>query len=269
MPMEIREYRYAGPDGEGIAKLTQGVGAAVGSEYCVHLVPGMEEFSEAIAAARERKIPLLLLTPYFRDRELKRTLDLFRSVPPGADVEIAVNDWGVLFTVHTLFPHLRLSLGRLLSGGKKCPRIGVSPALSPEGRAWHGEGIFSSAAARDFLAREFGVSGYHVDSTEWGSAALENFPTGGPSGGPRLYVHESFAVVTVSDRCPWIEGKSSAGMNACPRSCRNGAVILREPAMGGEMIQRGKARFSHTGAPQAIKRPDGNPPRLVRYDDVP
>ncbi len=267
--MEVREYRYAGPDGEGIANLPEGVGAAIGSEYCIHLLPGAEKLAAAVSATRERKVPMLLLTPYFRDDELKRTMPLFRSVPSGAAVDVAVNDWGVLFTLHTLFPRLRLSLGRLLSGQKRCPRVGVSAALTPEGRAWHGEGVFSSAAARDFLAKEFGVSGYHVDSLEWCSSALEKPPADGPSGGTCIYVHDPFAVITVSDRCPWIGGKSSSAVSSCDRPCRDGAVILREPSMGGDMIQRGKARFSHAGAPHPVIRPGGDPPRVVRYDDVP
>jgi hypothetical protein len=59
----IGEYRYAGPDGEGIAALPDGVGAAIGSEYCIHLLPGPERLGEALAAAAARGIPLLLLTP--------------------------------------------------------------------------------------------------------------------------------------------------------------------------------------------------------------
>jgi hypothetical protein len=263
------EYRYAGPDGERIADLPAGVGAAIGSEYCVHLLPGTEKLAAAIAVTRERRVPLLLLTSYFRDDELKRAMPLLRSIPAGVDVDVAVNDWGLLFTVHTLFPRLRLSLGRLLSGQKRCPRIGSSPHLTEEGRAWHGEGIFSSAAARDFIAREFGVSGYHVDSLEWGSSALEKIPADGPSGGTRLYVHEPFAAVTVSDRCPWIGGKSSSSVDSCRRDCRDGAVILHEPSMGGEMIQRGKARFVRRG-PSGLAARDAEAARnRVVYDDPP
>lgn len=269
MPRTVLEYQYTGPDGEGIADLPDRVGAAVGSEYCIHLMPGPEELSGAIAATRERGVPLLLLTPYFRDDELKRAMPLFRSIPAGCDVEVAVNDWGALLALHTLIPFLRMSLGRLLSGQKRCPRIGDSRELTREGRAWHGEGIFSSARARNFLEKGFGISGYHIDALAWGPNLAD--PGEKESGGraPRLTLHVPHAIVTVSDTCPWIGGKSSASVSACPRPCGNGTVLLREPSMGEEMNQRGKARFvryCHSGCavPEAETLHS-----LVIYDDLP
>lgn len=268
--MEIREYRYAGPDGEGIPALPDGIGAAVGSEYCVHLMPGAEALAAAISATGKRRIPLLLLTPYFREEELKRSLALFRSIPPGFDIDVAVNDWGALFTLRTLLPALRLSLGRLLSGQKRCPRIAISAALSPEGRAWHGEGIFSSPLARDYLGKEFGISGYHVDPLEWAEAAFGKFRRGeDPEGVLLLHAHEPFAIVSVSDRCPWIGGKSSAAVGACPRPCRNGVVVLSEPSMGGEILQRGKARFFKKTSRSPAASPCNEPFRIVRYEEPP
>ncbi len=267
--MVPREFRYAGPGGEGIPNLPDGVGCAVGSEYCVHLLPDAGELADSLSAARARKVPVLLLTPYFRDDELKRAIPLFRSIPADADVDVAINDWGLLFTLRTLLPDLRLSIGRLLSGQKRCPRIGISPALTPEGRAWHGEGIFSSAAARNFLGREFGISGYHVDSVEWSSPACGKFPRQGAPNSLRLYVHEPFAIVTVSDRCPWLGGKSSSAIPSCTRPCRKGVAALSNPSMGGELLQRGKARFfqSVSGIPQGL--PGIDAPFRILYHDLP
>ena len=262
-----RRYRYLGPDGEGAAALPDGVGAALGSDYCVHLMPTAARIAEAAAEASGRGAPLLLLTPYFRDAELKRALPVFRAIPPGADVDVAVNDWGALLALRGLFPRLRLSVGRLLSGQKRCPRIGVSPRLSGEGREWHGEGIFSSRRARAFLEEEMGVSGYHVDALPWGGAALAEFP--GDREGVRVYVHSPFSVVTVSDACPWIGGVSSASVAACPRPCRAGGVALREASMGGELILKGKARFFETGGRPEEAGPLPAAVRTVLYGECP
>ncbi len=236
------EYRYLGPDGEGIAGLPDGVGAAMGSEYCVHLLPAAARMAEAVREATDRGAPLLLLTPYFRDVELKAAIPLFRTIPPGAPVDVAVNDWGALQTLHGLFPRMRLSIGRLLSGQKRCPRIGASARLTEEGRMWHGEGIFSSPGARTYLEERYGVAGYHVDDLPWSrptpdDPALE-------ADAPFLVVHVPHAIVTVSDACPWIGGVSSASVASCPRPCRNRHVVLREPSMGRDLLLRGKARFT-------------------------
>ncbi|HEX9191619.1 MAG TPA: hypothetical protein VF847_05945 [Candidatus Deferrimicrobiaceae bacterium] len=240
-----REYRYLGPDGEGVGSLPDGVGAALGSDYCVHLLPSPARLAAVIAGAAVRQAPVVLLTPYFRDAELKRAVPLFRVIPEGADVDVAVNDWGALRALRGLFPWMTLSLGRLLSGQKRCPRIGISPRLMEAGRAWHGEGLFSSEGARRYLAAQYGVRRYHLDDLPWGCG--RQMPEVPGVEGTGFYIHSSWAVVTVSDACPWLGGKSSAEVVACPRGCREGAVSLREPSMGRELVQRGKARFAEVG----------------------
>jgi len=257
------EYRYLGPDGEGIAGLPAGIGAALGSEYCVHLLPAADRMAEAVREATDRGAPLLLLTAYFRDAELKASLPLFRSIPPGAPVDVAVNDWGTLQTLRALFPRMRLSIGRLLSGQKRCPRIGASARLTEEGRMWHGEGIFSSPRARTYLAEAYGVAGYHVDDLPWSRPAPSDLAR--EADAPFLFVHVPHAIVTVSDACPWIGGASSASVASCPRPCRNGHVVLREPSMGAGLVQRGKARFTCRSGDRAPVGSGG----VVVYRDLP
>jgi hypothetical protein len=244
----MKEYRYLGPDGEGIVELPEGVGAAMGSEYCVHLLPTAARMATVVEEAAAKGASLLLLTPYFRDAELKRTLPLFRTIPPGADVDVAVNDWGLLQALHGLFPRMRFSIGRLLSGQKRCPRIGGSPHLTDAGRDWHGEGIFSSAGAREFLEGELGVTGYHLDALPW---SREVHPE---TEGAAFFVHFPYSIVTVTDACPWIGGKSSAEVPSCARPCGEGVLVLREASMGEDMLQRGKARFTVAGEPVARER---------------
>jgi hypothetical protein len=262
-----REYRYLGPDGEGIAGLPDGAGAAMGSEYCVHLLPSADRVTAAVREATAKRAPLLLLTPYFRDTELKRTLTLFRAIPPDADVDVAVNDWGALQTLHGLFPWMRLSVGRLLSGQKRDPRIGVSSRLTEEGRMWHGGGIFSSRRARAYLAEAYGVTGYHVDDLPWNRPAPDEADRDADP--PLLFVHVPQAIVTVSDDCPWIGGASSASVASCPRPCRNGHVVLREPSMGGDLLQKGKARFISRDLRETGRPASPGAGAVVTYRDLP
>ncbi len=261
-----RKYRYAGPDGAGIEGLPPGVGVVIGSDYCVHLLPGVAELSKAIAAARAREAPLILLTPYFRDAELRRAIGLFRTISEADDVLVAVNDWGALLALRVLFPGLALSIGRLLSGQKRCPRIGISTRLTAAGRAWHGEGLFSSPRARAYLRESLGISSYHVDLAGWGgdlpaSAEGEEPPA-------RIYLHAPYSVVTVSDACPWIGGESSSSVPSCPRPCRKGAVRLREPSMGDGLVLRGKARFVRAAQEPEVP-PDAALEGLIFYDETP
>lgn len=261
------DYRYLGPDGAGIEKLPDGVGAALGSEYCVHLLPSAARMAEAVREAVDRGARLLLLTPYFRDAELKASLPLFRAIPAGAQVDVAVNDWGALQTLHGLFPRMRLSIGRLLSGRKTCPRIGASSRLTDEGRMWHGEGVFSSPRARAYLAEAYGVTGYHVDDIPWSRTASDAAGRGADA--PFLFIHIPHAIVTVSDACPWIGGVSSASVASCPGPCRNGHVLLREPSMGGDLLQRGKARFTSRDPGESGRPSPSESGAVVTYPDLP
>ena len=115
---------------------------------------------------------------------------------------------------------------------------------------WHGEGIFSSPRARAYLEEAYGVAGYHVDDLPWSRTAHDDPDR--EADAPFLFVHVDCAIVTVSDACPWLGGASSASVASCPRPCRNGHVVLREPSMGADLVQRGKARF----VPSA---PEGSP----------
>jgi len=257
------EYRYLGPDGEGIAGLPEGIGAAIGSEYCVHLLPPAARMAEVVREAATKRAPLLLLTPYFRDVELKAAIPLFRAIPGDAPVDVAVNDWGALQTLHALFPRMRLSIGRLLSGQKRCPRIGASARLTEEGRMWHGEGIFSSPRARAYLEETYGVAGYHVDDLPWSRPAPDDPDR--EADVPFLFVHVPHAIVTVSDACPWIGGASSASVASCPRPCRDRHIFLREPSMGAGLAQRGKARFTRGSGGPSPAGAGG----VVVYRDIP
>jgi hypothetical protein len=263
----ISEIRYAGPDGEGVARLPEGVGAAAGSDYCFHLLPSAGALAKAVAATAERRVPLLLLTPYLRDAELKELTGRLRSIPEGADVTVSVNDWGALYAFGTLFPALPLTLGRLLSGQKRCPRIGATERLTAEGRAWHGEGIFSSPLAGRFLSGKAGVRGFHVDALPWSVPRALPFSSG-EGEPPILFVHEGWPIVTVTDRCPWLGGASSASVAACPRHCRGGVVRLSAPSMGGDLLLRGKARFAEGSGEEPPPAPGVRVVR-VRYDDCP
>ncbi len=263
----IAEIHYAGPDGTWIPRLPEGVGAAIGSDYCVHLLPGAEALGRAIAETASRRVPLLLLTPYLRDNELKDVTLLIRSIPDDADVTLSVNDWGALYAWRTLFPSMPVTIGRLLSGQKRCPRIGVSAQLTGAGRAWHGEGLFSSPVAERFLAEKMGVRGFHVDALPW--SLPRSLPVATGCGEPPiLFVHGGWPIVTVTDRCPWLGGASSASVAACPRHCREGFVRLDAPSMGGTLFARGKARFVESDGTES---PPAEGARIihVRYDDCP
>ena len=85
----------------------------------------------------------------------------------------------------------------------------------------------------------------------------------------RFYVHSPWAAVTVTDACPWVGGVSSARLEACDRPCRGGAVRLSNPSMGGDLFQKGKARFASFPPGDTPRQPMGAGIAVVRYADFP
>jgi hypothetical protein len=266
-----RRLLYLGPDPSpaDLSSLPPGEGAALGSDYCVHLLPSPERLARLCEAAAEGGTPLLLLVPWLRDDELRRLLPLLRAVPAGAPLAVSANDFGLLLTMKLVFPELPRTLGRLLSGQKRCPRTALSPLLTAAGRAWHGEGVPGSAAARSLLSAGLDLSGYHADLL--GGSALAGWAAALAAEGCTLYVHLPPAAVTVTDRCPWLGGRTSASLSACPRHCRSGVVTLSHPSMGGDLLLRGKGRFTDpfAGDAEPPVPPEGENVVLVRYDGVP
>jgi hypothetical protein len=264
-----REVVYLGPDPPpgALDALPEGAGAALGSDYCVHLLPSPGRFSLLSAEAAERGAPLLLLVPWLRDGELRRLLPLFRAIPPGGGVTVSSNDLGLLLTLTLLLPGVPRTLGRLYSGQKRCPRVAASPLLTPAGRGWHGEGLPGSAASRAVLGSVLSLSGYHADLLP--GSDLAGWAAALAAEGATLYVHLPPAVVTVTDRCPWLGGKSSASVAACPRHCRSGVVALSHRSMGEELLVRGKGRFVGLPGGEEAAAPEGENVVLVRYDGVP
>lgn len=93
----------------------------LGSEFCEHLLPGIESIDRAVALCERWELTFGLVTPIACDNLFDALRAALARLPAGA--EVTVNDWGVARLVQREFPGLRPVAGRLVGKMLKDPRL--------------------------------------------------------------------------------------------------------------------------------------------------
>lgn len=209
-------------------------GIAVGSEYCFHLLPNDKEGEILSEMARGVCSPMLMVLPYLRDREIEHILPLLLTLSERGNLKIVVNDWGTLGILSHLIPEVPLICGRLISGQSICIKGEDSPFLSEEGKTVLSMDILDSARGNAILRNRFRVEGVCVNTT------LRKINYSGGEG--KIYCYP-YALLSITDCCPYRGNRPSALLSYCSRPCRKGYVTLTHDTIGSEIYQRGRARF--------------------------
>jgi len=105
-----------------------------GNEFCQHLIPSLGKLKRVYGVCQKKGVSLSLLTPYVTDKGIQRLKPLFNFLRASApEVEVVVNDWGVLRLLKRSYPGLRLVLGRLMNKMLRDPRVtGLYKQTAPE-----------------------------------------------------------------------------------------------------------------------------------------
>lgn len=221
--LRLGEAPWARGLGE-VSRLYFGVG------FCQHLLPPVEDALAAADWAAERGWGFTFVTGYVTDAFLARTMECVDAlVAAGApDLEVVVDDWGVLRAVRARHPHVGLVLGRGLNRQVRDPRV---PDVGPEHlggdappASWGGSSLGSAAFVA--LMRRLGVTRAEVDVPLQG---LNPGESGLPSA-----VHLPFGMVATGRICMVSAyGKPPSTRFvpplACDAPCRDVTLTLRAP----------------------------------------
>jgi hypothetical protein len=98
-----------------------------GTETCEYLIPGLEEVKEVYSNSI-KEYEFTFVTPYVGERGIEKLISIFNFLnsQDNDEIEIVVNDFGVLQLLNTKFINLIPALGRLLIKFKRDPRFSVS-----------------------------------------------------------------------------------------------------------------------------------------------
>jgi hypothetical protein len=96
-----------------------------GNEFCQRKIPMACEVAEAYEATRGRSLAFSLLTPFLTASGLERIRPILQWLGEQQDpeLEVVVNEFGLLNLVAREYPRIKLVLGRLLNKMKRMPRF--------------------------------------------------------------------------------------------------------------------------------------------------
>jgi hypothetical protein len=97
-----------------------------GNEICEVLIPSLKIAKRAYEIAQEREMGFTLVTPYVAFEGVEKLKELFEYFNQFKDVEVVVNDYGILHILSTTYKNIIPVIGRLLVKMKRDPRFSVS-----------------------------------------------------------------------------------------------------------------------------------------------
>ena len=224
--LRLDEASWARQFGE-VRRLYFGVG------FCQHLLVPHDDAVAAAHVAREQGWGFTFLTGYVTDDFLTRTMVVVDALvaEDAPDLEVVVDDWGLLRAVRDRHPQVRLVLGRGLNRMVRDPRV---PDVGPEHLggdevpgSWGGSSL-GSAAFRA-LMRRLGVTRAETDVPLQGAGPDASGDDALPTA-----VHLPFGMVASGRICMVSAyGKPPSTRFvpplACDAPCRDTTLVLRAP----------------------------------------
>jgi len=231
--LRLSEAPWAGQFGE-VQRLYFGVG------FCQHLIASPDDAVAAAELARERGWGLSLVTSYVTDEFLLRTDAIVAALvaADAPDLEVVVDDWGVLRRVRARYPSARLVLGRGLNRMVRDPRV---PDTGPEHlggddvpQSWRGSSLGSSSFRA--LLRKLGVSRGEADVPLQGLTAggTGEPPSPSPIAAMPTAVHLPYGMIATGRICMVSAYGKPPSVRfipplACDAPCRDTTLTLRAP----------------------------------------
>ncbi|AFM40149.1 hypothetical protein Desaci_1112 [Desulfosporosinus acidiphilus SJ4] len=224
-----------------------------GQGFCERAIPSLHEVLEIYHLTQENSQEMTLVTPYVTDHGLLKLRDLFQGLAEkGLELEVVVNDWGILYLLNHEFPSFKPIIGRQLNKAWRDPRIGNSagkqkkkfPNLKLDSLP---STSFESDIIRNFF-KEFGTSHVELDIMPWG---FKNFS----KGNYEVSLYFPYTIVTSGRMCllnSWgqkKEDKFKTLDNSCKHLCRKYWLELSDKSgqvleiKERKIIQKGNALF--------------------------
>lgn len=230
-----------------------------GIEFCQNLIPSLADTAKILRFAKENSLSLSFVSPFVTERGFKKLKEIFSWFKRQRvkNLEIIVNDWGVLEYLHTEFNGtFEIALGRLLvrqqrdMGIKKVlekqppfaergkdGKINIVIHKVPDKQYQDGarQSYVNSPFAQDLLA-EFCVR----------RVELNNLLQGVNLKGIRLKksLYTPFVNISTGRFCPMeTRFQKIQRINVCKRECQKHYDLLRKKAVSKVIYKRGNTTF--------------------------
>jgi len=212
-----------------------------GAEFCQWRMPSPAAALRAYYISSGLGMKLTLLTPWLTDTGMKRAKAILgKLADAGAgDIEVVVNDFGMLTVLRMDFPMFTPVLGRLLVKQKRCPRVpGIMDRMPEPGREVYTHPGIEDPVTVSFLKR-FGIRRVELDSP------LQGIEVNLKPLGLKGSIYTPYAYVTTTRHCPSsFDGKSWQAFVGCKlKGCLKNVIELDNPAHEAGILMRGNTQF--------------------------
>ncbi len=217
----------------------------IGDEFCPHRLPDLKQLDTVFAFTEENRLALTVLTPPLSDREMERYTPLFDVLSRSKkNIEIVVNDMGMILFLQKEFPSLQLAAGRLLNKAFKDPRLTDVDGLlsfSKEAEVLLNECTFDNEVFQTMMTGH-GIWRMEQDLLPYGHGPLDKIS------GVKTSVYFPFGAIT-SGRVCWTstfdmpEESWFMPLDRCSRPCEGFGLVLENSNFAFQVVQAGNTIF--------------------------
>ncbi len=218
-----------------------------GNEFCQVLLPDYRSVDRVMRWCDKMSKPLTFVTPFVTDHGLDKLVRIF-EILTQLEIEVVVNDWGVLRLITNDFSDLEPVLGRLLSGQKRDPRIfsmfigelssknedysQVKKELPTPLKRHFRRSCIDAPEYRRFL-REMGVRRVEIDHPLHGIDVVADEQL-------KISVYVPYCYLTTTRYCP---DERRRRIEPCRRSCQATLCEMSNPSMPTPLYRQGNTLF--------------------------
>jgi hypothetical protein len=192
----------------------------IGNEFCHNLFPEVKQLMNMMQKAKEENLQITLCFTYMRDNYIEKTKDILDKVynwciENNREIEIVVNDFGMLKLTQDKVDYFKLSLGVLLNKRKKDPRYIYKKGYM-ENKKLMAENSLNSSIYNKFL-KDCNIERYEYENCGYKISIAEGSHS----------LHMPFYQTNTSQYCPLYamcnsmdRGKQKL-VTCCPKYCKD------------------------------------------------
>lgn len=212
-----------------------------GNEFCQNRIPSLDEVKRSLDFAEDKNIELTFVTPYVSNKGLNKIKDILKLLSTyQKNIEVVVNDWGVLYYINNHHKKFQIIIGRLLTKQRRGPEIIKLLDKLPKDVLEHFKSSnMESEEIYNYLS-EKGVKRVEFDNLLQG-INLKNVKFKKSLYHPYLYV--TTTRLCMSNTFGGKYKTEQIGILPCNKECENYITNLRHSQMPTKLIVKGNTQF--------------------------
>ncbi|MDD5614163.1 MAG: hypothetical protein PHQ54_03730 [Candidatus Omnitrophica bacterium] len=210
-----------------------------GNEFCEHLIPELYEVEEALNISESKNIAFTFVSPFVTDSGIEK-LGRILYFLNNKNIEIVINDFGVLELIKNKGYSIKPVLGRLLNRQKRGPRIEKIKKHLPRDLIEHLSYCHLDRGDVAGLLCAYGISRVELDNLPLGLRSLRDSKMDAS-------LYYPYAYISTTRLCPTAKSFKDRFrlrlLEPCNKECKFCRFYLYNRSMGRRIILKGNSYF--------------------------